>query len=112
MSLEQYFATGRPFERPIYEAVAEHIESLPTLQIEFVSVGIFFKRERTFAELRPMRDRVRLSVVLSRRLRDPRFVRADEGPGRAAYFIDLRTPEDVDETVREWLTEAYFASPT
>jgi len=28
-----------------------------------------------------------------------------------AYFVDLRQPEEVDDDVRDWLTEAYLASP-
>jgi hypothetical protein len=112
MSKEEYFATGPEFERRVYEAVAAHLETFGPLLIEYVSVGIFFKRSRTFAELRPMRDRVRLSVLLSRRLRDPRIVKTYHGQGlRSAYFIDLRDAQDVDTEVRDWLTEAYFSSP-
>jgi hypothetical protein len=29
----------------------------------------------------------------------------------AICFIDLRDPADVDEDVRDWLTEAYLSSP-
>ena len=43
LSLEQYFATGPEWERPIFEAVRAHLESLGTVLIEPVSVGIFFK---------------------------------------------------------------------
>ena len=112
MSKEEYFATGQAFERPVYDAVAAHIETLPPVAIEFVSVGIFFKRGNTFAELRPMRNRARLSILLSRRVKDPRIVRTWHGSGeRSAIFIDLREPQDVDAAVREWLTEAYFSSP-
>src|SRR5215216_1048679 len=73
MSLEQYFATGQPLERAVYEPVAAHLESLGPIHVEYLSVGIFFKRLRTFAELRPMRNRVRLSFWLSRRLTNQRF---------------------------------------
>ena len=112
MSLEAYFATGRPFERAIYDTVASHLDSLGALHVEYVSVGVFFKRSRTFAELRPMRDRVRLWVLLSRRLHHPRIVKAYHGSGvRSAYSVDLREPSDVDDEVRDWLTEAYFSSP-
>jgi hypothetical protein len=31
---------------------------------------------------------------------------------RSAYFVDLRDAQDVDDDVRDWLTEAYLASPT
>jgi hypothetical protein len=113
MSLEQYFASGPPYERGIYEAVAEHLASIGPLQTEAVSVGIFFKRARTFAELRPKRNRVVLSFLLSRPLEHARIVKTWRGTGqRSAYFVDLRGAEDVDDDVRDWLTEAYLASPT
>ena len=113
MSEAEYFATGPAFERPVYAAVAAHLEMLGPIKVEYVSVGIFFKRMRTFAELRPMRNRVRLSVLLSRRLQHPKIVKTYHGPGlRSAYFVDLYGPDDVDDEVRDWLTEAYLASPT
>jgi hypothetical protein len=112
MTEQEYFATGMQLERQVHDAVKGHLANLDPLQVEYVSVGIFFKRSRTFAELRPMRDRVRLSVLLSRRLQHPRFVRAYRGTTRSAYFIDLRSADEVDAEVQEWLTEAYFSSPT
>jgi hypothetical protein len=113
MSLHDYFATSRhAIERPIFEAVFEHLESVGPIRVEAVEVGILFKRQRTFAELRPKRDRVVLSVLLSRPLQATRIVKTWVGPGlRRGYFIDLRDPADVDDELRDWLTEAYLSSP-
>jgi hypothetical protein len=112
MSLDEYFATSKQFERPIFEAVFEHLEMVGLVHVEAVQVGMLFKRLSTFAELRPRRDRVVLSFLLSRPLQDPRIVKTWRGPAsRSAYFVDLRDPADVDETVRDWLTEAYLSSP-
>jgi hypothetical protein len=112
MSLDDYFAVGAEMERTIFEAIREHLELVGSVHMEAVAVGILFKRARTFAELRPKRDRVVLSVLLSRRLEHPRIARTIRGSGRrSAYFIDLRSPLDVDQDVREWLTEAYLSSP-
>lgn len=111
-TVDDYYAARPDWERPIFEAIIEHLEMVGEVRVEAVDVGIFFKRSRTFAELRPKRDRLALSVLLSRRLRHPRVVKRYEGSGlRSAYFFDLRTPEDVDDEVRDWLTEAYLASP-
>jgi hypothetical protein len=53
-----------------------------------------------------------LSILLSRRIRHPRIVKSWHGSGlRSAYFIDLFEPADVDDQIRDWLTEAYFTSP-
>src|SRR5947208_7250867 len=100
LSLEEYFATGPAFERDVYQAVAAHLQTLGPLHVEYVSVGSFFNRGRTFAELRPMRDRVRLSILLHRRLKHPRIVKSSHGGTRSAYFVDLRTAGDVDDQVR------------
>ena len=90
LTLDEYFAVGPAFEKPIFEAVAEHLESVGAVHVEPVSVGIFFKRLRTFAELRPKRDRVVLSILLSRRLQHPKIARSYQGSGlRNAYFVDL-----------------------
>jgi hypothetical protein len=111
MSEAEYFATGAAFERPVFDAVHAHLRTVGPLTVEFLTAGIFFKRARTFAELRPMRKHARLSVLLSRVVVSPRFVKTWRGRGlRSAYFIDLRTPADVDAEMRDWLTEAYFAS--
>jgi hypothetical protein len=112
MSVDDYFAERPTWERPIFEEVLDHLEMVGEVRVEAVTVGIFFKRLRTFAEIRPRKGRVTLSVLLSRRLRHPKIVKRYEGSGtRGAYFVDLRQPEDVDDEVRDWLTEAYLASP-
>ena len=112
MPLDEYFKQRPPHERAIFEAVHTHLEDVGPVLVEAVQVGIFFKRTRTFAELRPKRKCVALSILLSRRLHSPRIVKSYEGTGlRNAYFIDLHSPEDVDEEVQDWLTEAYLSSP-
>lgn len=112
MSLEEYFSTGPARERPIFEAVMAHLETVGPVHVEPVSVGIFIKRSRTFAELRPKRDWVALSFGLLHEVRHPKIARRMRGSGRRVYHVvNVRTPEDVDEVVRDWLTEAYLESP-
>ncbi len=48
MSVEEYFSTGPPFERPVFDAVMAHLATVGPVHIEPVSVGIFLKRSRTF----------------------------------------------------------------
>ena len=108
LELEEYFATGPDHERPVYEAIRSHIDTLGDVHTEPVSVGIFFKRSRTFAELRPMQRWVALSFVLSHRLDSDRLSRKVLQDGnRFHHVVNLASPTDVDETIRDWLTEAY-----
>ena len=73
MSLEEYFSTGPERERPIFEAVIRHLETVGPVHVEPVSVGIFLKRVQTFAELRPKDRWVALSFSLARRVAHDRI---------------------------------------
>ncbi len=112
LTLEEYFSTGPAFERPIFEAVRRHLEGLGPVRIEAVQVGIFFKRAATFAELRPQRRRVALSMVLPRDIGHPRVARHLPLSGaRTACVVHLHGPQEVDEEVRGWLSESYLSAP-
>ena len=111
MSVEDYFSTGPPHERPVYEAVMEHLESVGPVHVEPVSVGIFLKRGKSFAELRPMTRWVALWFPHATPLDDPRIARRVPSGTRTWYVVNLRTPDDVDNRVRSWLTEAYLSTP-
>ena len=108
LTVEEYFSTGPAHERPVFEAVAAHLRSLGDVHVEPVSVGIFFKAGRTFAQLRPMQRWVALSFVLPRVVEHPRIARKVQTEGsRNHHVVNLRGPDDVDEVVLGWLTEAH-----
>ena len=110
LTIEEYFATGPPHERPVFDAVHAHLAQYDDLYVEPLAVGIFFKRRRTFAQLRPMRRWVQLSMLLPRKVDDPRISRKVVGLGRTYYHVlNIATPEQVDDVVRGWLDEAYLS---
>jgi hypothetical protein len=110
MSIEEYFSTGPPWERPIFDVVVAHLESLGPLHVEPVSVGIFFKSTRTFAQLRPLTRWSALSVSLPRVVEHPRIGRkVQRWAGRYYHVFNLRQPADFDDRIRGWLTESYLA---
>lgn len=112
LTIEEYFSTGPERERPIFEVVRTHLESLGPVYIEPVQVGIFFKRSRTFVQLRPKTKWVALSFVLDRGVASPRMARKVVGDGKRWYHtVNLREPADVDAEVKGWLTESYASSP-
>lgn len=112
MSLEEYFSTGPVFERPVFEVVVAHLGTLGPVQVEPVSVGIFFKKAGGFAELRPMRRWVALSFSLRRPVAH-RTIRRVVQPygGRYFHVANLAGPEDFDDDLAGWLTEAYLDAP-
>jgi hypothetical protein len=111
LTLEEYFATGPDHERPVFDAVMAHVTTLGPVHADIVSVGVFLKNPRKFAELRPMRKWVALSFLLPRRANHRTFVRkVVEYNGRWHHVANLERPEDLDDDLRDLLAEAYRAT--
>ena len=109
MDIEEYFETGPVFERPIFEVVHHHMQSLdPDIWFEPVSVGIFFKRRTTFLQLRTMTKWVAVCFNLDRRLDSDRLSRkVVEHGGRHYHVVNVRDAAEIDDTLLGWLTEAW-----
>ncbi len=115
MTIGEYFSTGPPFERPVFEAVLAFVETLGPVHVEPVSVGIFLKTSRSFVQLRPLTKWVALGFSLDRSVDHPRIARrmaAQRGSRTPTtyHIVRLRQPDDVDDVVRDWLVEAYERS--
>jgi hypothetical protein len=109
MTLDEYFSTGPARERPIFEVVMAHLDKVGPVYVEPVSVGIFLKATRTFAQLRPMTRWVALSLSLTRSVDHPRMGRkVQPWAGRYYHVFNLRDPSDLDHDIRQWLTESYL----
>jgi hypothetical protein len=112
ISLDEYFSTGPERERPIFDAVLGHLDGVGPVHVEPVSVGIFLKRAQCFAQLRPMQRWEALWLRLPRKVTDRRITRTLSESGASNwYVVRAYGPDDVDDVVRDWLTEAYLASP-
>src|SRR5205085_4331165 len=107
MTEAEYFSTGPAFERPIYDEVKDFLVSIdPEVRVEYVSVGVFFKKKTTFVELRPLTKWSKLTFKLSRSFDHPSITKKWPGPSRTYYEMRLRIPADVTDDVRGWLAEA------
>lgn len=108
MAMQEYFATGPAHERPVFDVVHPFLVGLdPDITAEFVSVGVFYKRGRRIADLRPMSRWVALSFKHPRRLVDRRITRKPfDGGGWWWVTVNLAEPSDFDHEVRGWLVEA------
>ena len=108
LTLEEYFETGPAHERPVFDAVMAHVTTLGPVHADIVSVGIFLKNPRKFAELRPMQRWVAVSFALRREARHPTITRK-VGHDRSMYWhtANVATPDQVDDALCDLLTEAY-----
>ena len=108
ITLEDYFATALPHERPVFEAVYGFLSTLGPIHVEPVGVGIFLKKRGSFVELRPKSKWVAMSFPLPRRVRHPRITRKPIETGMAIWhYANLRSPDDFDEALQEILAESY-----
>ena len=109
LTLEEYFSTGPSHERPMYEAVMAHLATLGPVYPDFVSVGVFLKNPRKFAELRPMQKWVALGFVLPRQASHRTITRKVIDDGRRYWHVaNVASPDDLDEELCSLLTEAYL----
>ncbi len=101
---------GRPPEqRAVYDAILAHLLTLGPVHEDAVGVGVFLKRDRKLAEVRPRSRDVLLGLYLPRPVPDRRFTKV-LGPSaaRVVHLLPLRDAAEVDEQVRGWLTEAFL----
>jgi hypothetical protein len=112
LTLEEYFATGPPHERPIFDAVMAYLETLGPVHTDVVSVGVFLKNPRKFAELRPKDRWVAISFSLRRRAQHPTITRkVIEYGARYWHVANVRGVDDVDAALLDLLAEAYHDDP-
>ncbi|MEO6124158.1 MAG: DUF5655 domain-containing protein [Ilumatobacteraceae bacterium] len=108
MTIDDYFSTGPPFERPIFEAVLDVVSSVGPVHVEPVSVGIFIKKTGSFLELRPKTRWVALSFPLGRTVQHSQISRKPIVAGNRVYHhVNLSSPDDVTPAVESWLAESY-----
>jgi hypothetical protein len=111
MTLDEYLSSGPPHEAPIVEAVLAHLRTLGALVIEPVSVGVLVKRRRTFVELRPLQRWESVWFGVPEKVSHPRIARTLRGSGSMTFHaVNVRSPDEVDDQLRDWLTAAYLAA--
>lgn len=111
LSVEEYFASGPEFERPIFDAVLAHMRTIdPDIYFEPLQVGIFFKRRTSFLQLRTKTKWVAVCFQLDRKLAGTRIARkVIENSSRYYHVVNVKTAEEVDDQLLEWLSDAWAA---
>jgi hypothetical protein len=111
MTVDEYFATGPSFERPIFDEVAHFVETLGPVTMEFVSVGVFFKKPSSWMQLRPKRTWVAMMFPMRRVVRHRTIKNKPMSNGRDSsaqwYVANLESTDDFDDELRELLAESF-----
>jgi hypothetical protein len=110
-TVDDVFAERPPEQRLVYDALLDRLRGEGQVHEDAVSVGVFLKTARKFAELRPMARALSLELVLPRVIDDPRVMRrVPLSAGRFVHVIRLTSPDQVDADIRAWLSEALAAA--
>ncbi len=110
ISLDEYFAGARPEAEPIFRRIDDHLQTLDgDLIVDPVNAKkILFKNGPTFAILDSMTKWMALGITLRRRLESGRLSRkVTEYGGKYHHVFNLTDPEQVDDELLDWLTEAF-----
>lgn len=114
LTIDEFFAHGHERERPIFEAVHDHLRSLGPVDVDPVSVGILFKNGPVFAELRPRKQWVAVTFTLPTALESERLSRKVSRVGgtgnRWYHVVNVHGASDIDDELVGWLTEAYHVA--
>ncbi|MFU8891042.1 MAG: DUF5655 domain-containing protein [Anaerosomatales bacterium] len=116
ITLDEYFAECEPGSRELFEAVRAAVDSAGPAEVRATRSQVAFRRRTAFAwawvpgqylrgsDLPPLV----LSVGLRRRDASPRWKEVVEpAPGRFMHHLEVRSADDLDYEVLEWLAEAW-----
>ena len=109
MSLDEYFSTGPPWERPIFDAVMAHSRDSGSGPRR-AGVGRHLPEEPTHVRGAAPDDEVGRAAFSLRRVVRHRLIKRKPiaWSGRYWHVVNVGSPDDIDDDVKEWLTEAYF----
>jgi hypothetical protein len=113
MTLDDFFA-GYAGARPIFDALRAEIEASGDVEMLVTKSQIAFRSGTAFAwawvpdrYLGGGRAPLVMSVTLSARDASPRWKQVVEpAAGRFMHHLELRSVEEIDDDVREWLRRA------
>lgn len=114
MTLDEYFS-GWEQSRQIFDALGRLIAGIGPSEIRVTRSQVAFRRRKAFAwawipamYLRGNLAPLVLTVALRRRDPSDRWKQVVEpAAGRYTHHLELRSVDDMDDQVRDWLREAW-----
>lgn len=106
-SLETHFRKASPETLKVYSALETALGELGAYRAVPTKSQINLMVRTSFGGLQMRRNSIALGFVLTRRIEHPRLSALQLSPRTFAYKVQLRSPADVDDQLREWLKEAY-----
>ena len=107
-TVDQHFTGKSPDIASMYEQFVALVKRCGPVTVVPAKTRIGFQVRMIFAALSVRKRSLDCHVVLSRRLESERFMRIQSlSPRNHVHYFSIKSPEDLDDEVLRWLTEAY-----
>lgn len=87
--------------------MVDPLRRLGDLHEDAVSVGVFLKRQRKLAEIRPLTTLVKVYALLPAAVPSPGVVRREPSGDRVLHVVNLRSLADVADPLADLLLVAW-----
>jgi len=109
--LENHFKNKEAIAQPLFERLLQTLKPIGKVTVESLPCCIHLVNPTepyTFAGVYALKDRIRIHLVLTREIKDPRISASTKmSTNRYLYSIELRTNKEIDKEIVDWFTEAY-----
>jgi hypothetical protein len=106
--LDRHFEGASDHVRATFDRILEVVRVLGPIEVLAERSRIALHARMSFAAFQPRRHWLSGHLVLARQIASPRFERVQVfSPGNVLHALRLRTPDEVDDELAEWLAEAY-----
>lgn len=91
-----------------YDSLVSQLRKFGPVRIDAVKSSINFASKYNFAGVAIRKNYLRLGFLAEKIVDDERIVRVEKlGPKRVALTVVVRSSDDLDDGVAEWLRKAY-----
>ena len=106
-TIDDHFRGKDPKLRSIFESLRRALERTGPLRLDAVESTINLISRHHFGGIAVRRGSLRVGFIADREIHDGRISRAESvGPHRVSHHLSVRSAQDVDAQLLEWLAEA------
>ncbi len=102
------FDKSDPAVRTTYDRLLIRVRRIGPVDAEQNKASIHLKGRATFADVRPLKSRLDVSIVSDTPITDPRVTKRDKiSASRYHNTVPINSPHDIDAQLIDWLKRAY-----
>lgn len=108
-SVDDHLEGKNPQLRRTYDVLIANLEGFGPFRVDAVQTSINFISKHHFGGIVVQNSALRVGFMAGREIESARIVRVQRlGPNRVGHSVRLRSPDDIDEELLDWLREAYI----